>query len=159
MRRDLTVLPCPAHRVSHRFDSLTHLPEKGPLPVMNDTTCAPAAVAAALHHVFAASTQAPDSLELWLAVTAEATHQLTTPAPPPSWLAVFTVYRTHRTEARYHPATGTVEITTGPLTGTIYTDPASAADAVATAHPDTHSHASNPEMRLPTWRLTPAVPH
>lgn len=85
---------------------------------MNDISCAPAIVAAVLHHVFAASTHAPDSLELWLAVTTEATRQLTTPiaAPPPSWLAVFTVHRSQRTDARYHPATAMVEITTGPLT-------------------------------------------
>lgn len=125
---------------------------------MNDTTCAPAALAAALHDVFAASHHAPDSLELWLAVTAEATRHLSGPdtAPPPSWLPVFTVYRAQRTDARCDPATATVEITSGPLTGTRYPDPASAADAVATAHPDT-PQASNVETRLPSWRLTPTA--
>lgn len=126
---------------------------------MNDTTCAPAVVAAALHDVFTASNQAPDSLELWLAVTAEATRHLRGPdTGSSSWLPVFTVYRAQRTDARYDPATATVEITSGPLTGTTYTDPASAADAVATAHPGTQ-HTSNSRTRLPSWRLTPAASH
>ncbi|MFF0458648.1 hypothetical protein [Nocardia africana] len=125
---------------------------------MNDTACAPAALAAALHDVFAASNHAPDSLELWLTVTAEATRHLSGPHTAPSWLPVFTVYRAQRTDARYDPATATVEITSGPLTGTTYTDTASAAEAVATAHPDTHQ-ASDAEMRLPPWRPTPAASH
>lgn len=113
---------------------------------MNDTACAPAALAAALHDVFAASNQAPDSLELWLAVTAEATRHLSSlDTSSSSWLAVFT-------------ATTTVEITSGPLTGTRYTDPASAADAVATANPGTR-HAPNARTQLPSWRLTPTASH
>ncbi|NKY89886.1 hypothetical protein [Nocardia veterana] len=122
---------------------------------MNDTACAPAIVAAALHSLFAASTHAPDSLELWLAITAEATSQLTTPDTAPSWLPVFTVYRSQRTDARYHPATTALEITSGPLTGTSYADPASAADAVATAYFDCGHHFGEPPTRLPTWRLCP----
>ncbi|PSR66909.1 hypothetical protein C8258_18755 [Nocardia sp. MDA0666] len=126
---------------------------------MNDTACAPAALAAALHDVFAASNQAPDSLELWLAVTAEATRHLTGPdASSSPWLPVFTVYRAQRTDARYDPATATVEITSGPLTGTRYTDTASAADAVATAHPGTQ-HAPNTQKQLPSWRLPLTASH
>lgn len=126
---------------------------------MNDTACAPAALAAALHDVFASSSLAPDSLELWLAVTAEATRHLSSlDTSSSSWLPVFTVYRTQRADARYYPATATVEITSGPLTGTRYTDPASAADAVATANPGTQ-HAPNAQTQLPSWRLTPTASH
>ncbi|MGA4791492.1 hypothetical protein [Nocardia sp. AB354] len=109
--------------------------------------------------MFAASNQAPDSLELWLAVTAEATRHLSSlDTTSSSWLPVFTVYRAQRTDARYDPVTATVEITSGPLTGTRYTDTASAADAVATAHPGTHQ-ASNAQTQLRSWRLTPTASH
>lgn len=71
-----------------------------------------AAVAAALHRVFASSPHAADSLELWLAVTAEATRQLSAPAEPAAsqWLPVFTSYRTQRTDAKYHLATAAMRI-------------------------------------------------
>jgi hypothetical protein len=113
----------------------------------------PAVVAAALHQVFASSQHAVDSLDMWLAVTAEATRQLTTPTEPdaPQWLPVFTVYRNQRTDADYHPAIAAMRITTGPLAGITYTDPASAARAVTTTYPDPAP--DDPVALMPTWRL------
>ncbi|MGY1876388.1 hypothetical protein [Nocardia gipuzkoensis] len=126
------------------------------------STSTPAVVAAALHRVFACSPHAADSLELWLAVTAEATRRLSAPAEPAAspWLPVFTAYRAQRTDAEYHTGTAAVRITTGPLTGITYTDPDSAARAVVTAYPT-----PAPDIDLdgdgvvelltlvPTWRL------
>ncbi|WP_433195766.1 hypothetical protein ACQP1G_42320 [Nocardia sp. CA-107356] len=120
-------------------------------------TSTPAVVAAALHQVFASSLHAPDSLEMWLAVTAEATRQFTTPTEPAgpgvaaAWVPVFTVYRNQRTDADYHPVIAAVRITTGPLTGITYTDPASAARAVTTTYPDPAP--DDPVALVPTWRL------
>ncbi|WP_433759586.1 hypothetical protein [Nocardia sp. CA-135398] len=114
----------------------------------------PAVVAAALHQVFASSRHAVDSLEMWLAVTAEATRQFTTPAEPgvpAPWVPVFTVYRNQRTDADYHPGIAAVRITTGPLAGITYTDPASAARAVTTTYPDPAP--DDPVALVPTWRL------
>ncbi|WP_062987163.1 hypothetical protein [Nocardia anaemiae] len=118
-------------------------------------TSTPAIVAAALHQVFASSRHAPDSLEMWLAVTAEATRQFTAPAEPgvpAPWVPVFAVYRNQRTDARYHPATAAVLITTGPLTGITYTDAVSAARAVTTAYPGTDN--DDTVGPVPTWRLS-----
>ncbi|MGY1946210.1 hypothetical protein [Nocardia asiatica] len=128
------------------------------------STSTSAVVAAALHRVFACSPHAADSLELWLAVTAEATRRLTTPAEPAAsqWLPVFTAYRTQRTDAEYHTGTAAVRITTGPLSGITYTDPDSAARAIVTAYPTTASDIDGDgeehdvvEMLplVPTWRL------
>ncbi|WP_433524066.1 hypothetical protein ACQPZ2_02165 [Nocardia pseudovaccinii] len=118
-------------------------------------TSTPAVVAAALHQVFASSRHGVDSLEMWLAVTAEATRQLTTPTEPAEpdapaqWVPVFTVYRNQRTDADYHPGIAAVRITTGPLTGITYTDPGSAARAVTTTYPAP----DDPVALVPTWRL------
>ncbi|MGO4615671.1 hypothetical protein AB4305_14950 [Nocardia sp. 2YAB30] len=120
-------------------------------------TSTPAVVAAALHDVFASSRHAADSLEMWLAVTAEATRQFTTsaepagPGVPASWVPVFAVYRNQRTDADYHPGIAAVRITTGPLAGITYTDPASAARAVTTTCPDPAP--DDPAGLVPTWRL------
>ncbi|WP_040837213.1 hypothetical protein [Nocardia brevicatena] len=124
----------------------------------------PADVAAALHRVFASSPHAADSLELWLAVTAEAARHLT--APPESdssaqWLPVFLAYRRMRTDAEYHTGTAAVRITTGPLAGITYTDPDSAARAVATVAPLPAPDSAGDEdgegvemlNLVPTWRL------
>ncbi|WP_040786057.1 hypothetical protein [Nocardia pneumoniae] len=102
------------------------------------STSTSAVVAAALHRVFACSPHAADSLELWLAVTAEATRHLSARAEPAAvqWIPVFTSYRSQRTDAEYHTGTAAVRITTGPLTGITYTDPDSAARAVVTAYPN-----------------------
>ncbi|WP_280507845.1 hypothetical protein [Nocardia flavorosea] len=125
----------------------------------------PADVAAALHRVFACSPHAADSLELWLAVTAEAARHLTTPpesAGPAAWLPVFVSYRRIRTDAVYHTGTAAVRITTGPLAGITYTDPDGAARAVATVAPLPASDSAMDgegddavEMLslVPTWRL------
>ncbi|MFX0578829.1 hypothetical protein [Nocardia nepalensis] len=128
---------------------------------MNDISF-PAVVAAALHRVFASSPHAPDSLEMWLAVTAEATHQLTTPGEPVAsqWLAVFAYYRRERIGAEYHPVTAAVRVTTGPLTGVTYIDPDSAARAIVTAYstpaPDVEDDGDDTVELMtlvPTWRL------
>ncbi|WP_433754706.1 hypothetical protein [Nocardia sp. CA-135398] len=134
---------------------------------MNDISV-PAVVAAALHRVFASSPHAPDSLEMWLAVTAEATHQLTTPGEPVAsqWLPVFAYYRRERIGAEYHPVTAAVRVTTGPLTGVTYIDPDSACRAIVTTY---SNPAPAPEVEadgdgdgddmvelmtlVPTWRL------
>ncbi|WP_062993799.1 hypothetical protein [Nocardia anaemiae] len=102
---------------------------------MNDISL-PAVVATALHRVFASSPHAPDSLEMWLAVTAEATHQLTTPTEPAAsqWLPMFTYYDQKRIGAEYNPVTAAVRITSGPLTGITYPDPDSACRAIVTAY-------------------------
>ncbi|MGY2116026.1 hypothetical protein ACW9HR_19150 [Nocardia gipuzkoensis] len=130
------------------------------------STSTSAVVAAALHRVFACSPHAADSLELWLAVTAEATRRLTTPAEPAAsqWLPVFTAYRTQRTDAEYHTGTAAVRITTGPLSGITYTDADSAARAVVTAYPtpapdiDVDGDEDGDDVvesltLVPTWRL------
>ncbi|MBH0777689.1 hypothetical protein [Nocardia bovistercoris] len=127
---------------------------------------ASATIAAALHTVFATSPHAPDSLEMWLDVTAEATRRLSSfPAPTGvSWLPVFTSYRWQRTDAEYHLPTTAVRITSGRLAGLTYTDPDTAARAVVTAYPtpapDTDPDDDGGVVELsalvPTWRL-PAV--
>ncbi|WP_328397879.1 hypothetical protein [Nocardia sp. NBC_00416] len=129
----------------------------------------PADVAAALHRVFASSPHAADSLELWLAVTAEAARHLTAPpesGSPAQWLPVFIAYRRIRTDAEYHTTTAAVRITTGPLAGITYTDPDSAARAVATVAPRMAPDSAGDgggddavEMLnlVPTWRLPMAA--
>ncbi|WP_280416852.1 hypothetical protein [Nocardia carnea] len=127
----------------------------------------PADVAAALHRVFASSPHAVDSLELWLAVTAEAARHLTAPGESgnaPQWLPVFTSYRRMRTDAMYHTATAAVRITTGTLAGITYTDPVSAARAVATVAPlpapgnaGDGDNAVEMLNLVPTWRLPMAA--
>src|SRR5690606_17487051 len=101
-------------------------------PLVYDVST-PADVAAALHRGLARSPHAADSLDLWLAVTAEAARHLTAPPEsdsPAPWLPVFVSYRRMRTDAMYHTATAAVRITTGTLAGITYTDPVSAARAV-----------------------------
>jgi hypothetical protein len=141
----------PAHRPRITFSTRHHISQKGHHLIMNSTFDL-AVVAAALHHVFSTSPFGPDSLDVWLAVATEAHWHLFTPAEPPQPLPVFVNYRMQRTEGRYDPATGDVEITTGVLTGTRYTSPASAADAIAAAYPGT-GHTIGPAAALPAWRL------
>uniref|UniRef100_UPI0024548102 hypothetical protein n=1 Tax=Nocardia wallacei TaxID=480035 RepID=UPI0024548102 len=95
------------------------------------TTAGLAAVAVALHEVFDTSTHTPDSLELWVALAEEAARQLAADTAPPQWIPVFTMYRKLRTEARFHPGTGRVEVLTGPLAQTTNLDLDRAARAVA----------------------------
>ncbi|WP_435593801.1 hypothetical protein [Nocardia sp. bgisy118] len=101
------------------------------------TTSNSAVIAASLHRVFTRSPHAADSLELWLAVAAEAEHQLRVPVLPTMvpWVPVFVYYRLLRTEGEFFPFTGSTRIMSGPLTGTTYTDPESAARAVVGATP------------------------
>ncbi|MET7769058.1 hypothetical protein, partial [Nocardia sp. NPDC005366] len=131
----------------------------------------PAVVAAALHQVFAGSPHAADSLEMWLAVTAEATHHLTTPVDTGAlqWISVFTYYDQMRIWAEYHPVTAAVRITSGPLSGVTYFDPDSACRAIvavySTPGPDPEdadldgdSDGDGDDMAelmalLPKWRL------
>ena len=121
---------------------------------MNDITptASLAAVAVALHEVFDASAHAPDSFELWVVLAEAAARHLSAHTAPPQWLPVFTVYRKLRTEARFHPGTGRVEITSGQLAGTTYLDFDRAARAVVTHHP-LAQHVSAVVADLPTWRL------
>ncbi|CAM4528647.1 hypothetical protein NONI108955_44710 [Nocardia ninae] len=127
---------------------------------MNNTPSS-AGVAAALHRVFACSPHSADSLELWLAIAAEATRHLTAPAQPAApaqWLPVFVSYRRVRTDAEYDPGTAAVRITTGPLRGITYTDPDSAARAVVTASPLPPPDEDGDDVvevvsLVPTWRL------
>ena len=111
---------------------------------------AEAVVAAALHRVFASAPHAPDSLELWLEVAAEAVTQLRHPVQAPASMPVFLIYRKQRTEARLHIDTATVHITSGPLTGTIHADLDVAAEAVVR---DYHGCGITLTDSLPTWRF------
>ncbi len=137
-------------------------------PIMYNVSI-PADVAAALHRVFASSPHAADSLELWLAVTAEAARHLTAPPEsdsPAPWLPVFVSYRRMRTDAMYHTATAAVRITTGTLAGITYTDPVSAARAVVNVAPlpapDNAGDGGGDDAvemlnLVPTWRLPMAA--
>ncbi|MFI7189958.1 hypothetical protein ACIBQ0_09505 [Nocardia nova] len=129
---------------------------------MNDSTrtaASLAALAVALHDVFDASAHTPDSFELWGAIAEEAVrHLAAAPASVslPQWLAVFTVYRKLRTEARFYPGTGRIEVTSGPLAGTSYLDFDRAARAVASHHA-LAGVVSGPAVDLPTWKLNSAA--
>ncbi|MDR7172895.1 hypothetical protein J2W56_006661 [Nocardia kruczakiae] len=122
------------------------------------TAASLAALAVALHEVFDASTHTPDSFELWGAIAEEAVRHLSAPAPTslPQSLAVFTVYRKLRTDARFYPGTGRIEVTSGPLAGTSYPDFDHAARAVATHHAVAGT-VPGPAVDLPTWRLNSAA--
>ncbi|MGW4365488.1 hypothetical protein ACWEKT_07565 [Nocardia takedensis] len=114
-----------------------------------------AVVAATLYDTFAATVDAPDSLEVWLAIVDEARYQLLV-APDlviaPRWIPVFLTYRKQHTDAEFHPASSVLRITSGPLTGTTYpysADNDTAARAVAATHPDPDDTVDV----VPTWRL------
>ncbi|MGW0252494.1 hypothetical protein ACWDYH_38305 [Nocardia goodfellowii] len=96
------------------------------------TNATSAIVAAALHRVFANSPHAFDSVELWMAISAEAQRQLSEPLLPVMmpWLPVFLHYRQTRSEGEFFPYTGSVRILTGPLAGITYTDLRDAAHAI-----------------------------
>ncbi|WP_431953254.1 hypothetical protein [Nocardia lijiangensis] len=129
------------------------------------TTSNYAVIAESLHRVFASSPHAADSLELWLAVAAEAERQLRVPVLPAlvPWVPVFVRYRLARTEGEFFPFTGATRIMTGPLTGITYTDPDSAARAVVGATPApligradaaTGDQTDTAESRpVPSWRF------
>ncbi|MFD3430750.1 hypothetical protein [Nocardia fluminea] len=123
-----------------------------------------ACIAAELHKVFINSPHAADSVELWLAVAAEAERQLGVhiPAPLVPWVPIFVRYRLWRTEGEFFPFTGSTRITTGPLTGTTYTDLDHAAHAVVGATPIALPHyarhgdvADLAQVRrpVPSWRF------
>ncbi|MGW6123139.1 hypothetical protein ACWFRF_29140 [Nocardia sp. NPDC055165] len=96
-----------------------------------------ALIAAELHRVFVSSPHAADSLELWLAVAAEAERALGVHVPPAlvPWVPIFVRYRLLRTEGEFFPYTGSTRILTGPLTGTTYNNSHHAARAVVGATP------------------------
>ncbi|MBF6399209.1 hypothetical protein IU438_25860 [Nocardia cyriacigeorgica] len=129
------------------------------------TTPTPAVLASSLYKVFADSTQAPDSLELWLEIAAEAIRELGMPVVPPlvRWVPVMLRYRLDRTEGEFFPYTGSVRIMNGPLTGTSYSDPDAAARAVVAATPVTGRDGGDPSADtdtarkvLPSWRFRSA---
>ncbi|MET8779470.1 hypothetical protein ABZV58_31105 [Nocardia sp. NPDC004654] len=124
----------------------------------------PALLASSLHEVFANSTQAPDSLALWLEIADVAVRELSMPVFPAlvPWVPVMLRYRLHRTEGEFFPYTGSVRIMTGPLTGTSFSDPDAAARAVVAAIPapvtgraegDTSDDTDAVPKVLPSWRF------
>ncbi|WP_227999110.1 hypothetical protein [Nocardia australiensis] len=117
------------------------------------STPTPAILASALHKVFATSTQAPDSLALWLDIAAEAVRELSMPVKPAlvPWVPVVLRYRLHRTEGEFFPFTGSMRIMTGPLLGNTFADADTAARAVVDKTPAPVADA----MRnvLPLWRF------
>ncbi|MGV9725720.1 hypothetical protein [Nocardia beijingensis] len=103
------------------------------------STPSPAILASALYRVFAASTEAPDSLALWIDIADAAVRELNMPVLPSlvPWVPIVLRYRLNRTEGEFFPFTGSVRIMTGPLTGTLYPDRDAAARAVVAATPAT----------------------
>ncbi|MBF6341791.1 hypothetical protein IU450_38820 [Nocardia abscessus] len=99
------------------------------------STPTPAILGSALYRVFAASTEAPDSLALWIEIADAAVRELNMPVLPSlvPWVPIVLRYRLNRTEGEFFPFTGSVRIMTGPLTGTLYPDRDAAARAVVDA--------------------------
>ncbi|MFF2085432.1 hypothetical protein ACFVVM_16785 [Nocardia sp. NPDC058176] len=137
------------------------------------TTPTPAVLASSLHQVFAGSTQAPDSLALWLEIAAKAVRELELSVRPDlmPWVPLMLRYRLLRTEGEFFPYTGSVRIMTGPLTGTLFPNPEAAAEAVVAATPvplvvrdegdisgddDTGDDTEAARKELPLWRFRPA---
>ncbi|MGW5450872.1 MULTISPECIES: hypothetical protein [Nocardia] len=123
-----------------------------------------AVIAAELHRVFVSSPHAADSLELWLAVAAEAERALGVFVPPAlvPWVPIFVRYRLLRTEGEFFPFTGSTRIMTGPLAGTTYTSLDHAAHAVVGATPvalppfarrDEVTDTTDVRRPLPSWRF------
>ncbi|MEV6363164.1 hypothetical protein [Nocardia asteroides] len=88
------------------------------------STPTPAILGAALYRVYADSSQAPDSLELWIDIADTAMNELQMPVAAAliPWVPIALHYRKVTTDGEFFPHTGAVRIMTGPLTGTLYSD-------------------------------------
>ncbi|MBF6366889.1 hypothetical protein IU469_14310 [Nocardia puris] len=102
------------------------------------STPTPNVLASALYRVYADSSHAPDSLELWIAIADTAMRELQMPVLVSlvPWVPIALRYQQTTTDGDFFPHTGAVRITTGPLSGTLYRDPETAAREVVTATPD-----------------------
>jgi hypothetical protein len=88
------------------------------------STPTPTVLASALYRVYADSSLAPDSLELWIAIADAAVRELQMPvlASLVPWVPIALRYERVTTDGEFFPHTGAVRIMTGPLTGTLYRD-------------------------------------
>ncbi|MFF0531147.1 hypothetical protein ACFYT3_22510 [Nocardia amikacinitolerans] len=99
------------------------------------STPTPKVLASALYRVYADSSHAPDSLELWIAIADAAVRELQMPVLVSlvPWVPIALRYEKVTTDGEFFPHTGSVRIMTGPLTGTLYRDPETAAREVVAA--------------------------
>ncbi|MEU2043315.1 hypothetical protein [Nocardia niwae] len=99
------------------------------------STPTPKVLASALYRVYADSSHAPDSLELWIAIADTAMRELQMPvlASLVPWVPIALRYEKVTTDGEFFPHTGAVRIMTGPLTGTLYRDLDTAAREVVVA--------------------------
>lgn len=99
------------------------------------STPTPKVLASALYQVYADSSHAPDSLELWIAIADKAVRELQMPVLVSlvPWVPIALRYERTVTDGEFFPHTGSVRIMTGPLTGTLYRDAETAAREVVVA--------------------------
>ncbi|GAD87090.1 MULTISPECIES: hypothetical protein [Nocardia] len=99
------------------------------------STPTPKVLASALYQVYAESSHAPDSLELWIAIADKAVRELQMPVLVSlvPWVPIALRYEKVTTDGEFFPHTGSVRIMTGPLTGTLYRDAETAAREVVVA--------------------------
>ncbi|MGY2031381.1 hypothetical protein [Nocardia gipuzkoensis] len=99
------------------------------------STPTPKVLASALYRVYADSSHAPDSLELWIAIADTAMRELEMPVLVSlvPWVPIALRYEKVTTDGEFFPHTGAVRIMTGPLTGTLYRDLDTAAREVVVA--------------------------
>ncbi len=99
------------------------------------STPTPKVLASALYRVYADSSHAPDSLELWIAIAETAVRELQMPvlAALVPWVPIALRYEQVTTDGEFFPHSGAVRVMTGPLTGTLYGDLETAAREVVVA--------------------------
>ncbi|MGS2809272.1 MULTISPECIES: hypothetical protein [Nocardia] len=99
------------------------------------STPTPAILGAALYRVYADSSHAPDSLELWIAIAETAVRELQMPvlASLVPWVPIALRYEQVTTDGEFFPHSGAVRVMSGPLTGTLYGDLETAAREVVVA--------------------------
>ncbi|MFF0532694.1 hypothetical protein ACFYT3_30505 [Nocardia amikacinitolerans] len=99
------------------------------------STPTPNVLASALYQVYADSSHAPDSLELWIAIADTAVRELQMPVLVSlvPWVPIALRYEQVTTDGEFFPHTGSVRVMTGPLTGTLYQDLETAAREVVVA--------------------------
>ncbi|MEV0033368.1 hypothetical protein [Nocardia sp. NPDC050793] len=136
------------------------------------STPTPKVLASALYRVYADSSHAPDSLELWIAIADTAVRELQMPVLVSlvPWVPIALRYEKVTTDGEFFPHTGSVRIMTGPLTGTLYRDAETAAREVVVAtlnEMNDHATTSNDDgggsgdgeqidaapAPLPSWRF------